>query len=133
MAWPRFEYAWDAIEFLAQAIVAASRLLVVFDEAGNEQIELGVFIMVEPDGARGPSWGRNSGFLGYVSECAVAVVVIENVTAVARYIKIDPTVAVIITRGCAHAKRAACDSSFVGNISKRSVVIVVIEGPLLTR
>src|SRR6266850_3346954 len=79
MAWPRFEYTWDAIEFLAQAIVAASSLLVVFDEAGDEQIELAVFIIIEPDRAGGPSWSRNSGFLSYVCERAVAIVVVENI------------------------------------------------------
>src|SRR6266540_4056116 len=116
MAGSRFEDAWNAIEFLAQTIVAASRFLVVVNEAGNEQIELAVFIIVEPDGAGGPSRRRDSGFLGYVCERAVAVVVIEGVPgriagcekirrATVNEIDIHPAIIVVIEEHAAGANR----------------------------
>src|SRR6185436_8360151 len=111
-----------------QPIIAATGFLVVVDEAGNEKIELAVLVIIEPDGAGGPSGRRDSGFLSYVCESAVAVVVIENVPTIAGNVKIGAAVAVVITRGCAHTKRAARNSGFFSNIGKGAVVIVAIEG-----
>src|SRR5262249_2262820 len=112
-----------------QSRISAKRSLrfIVEDEAGDEEIELRVVVVIEPHGAGGPTRRRDARFLCYVSERAVAVVAIENILTVVRDVEIDVAVAIVGGSGDAHSEPAARDAGFVSDISERAVVVVAIE------
>src|SRR5215469_4581985 len=76
--------ARNAVVLLAELVVAAGVALAgaVVDETADEEIELAVVIVVEPDCAGGETRRLETGLFGDVGESAVAVVAIENAVAV---------------------------------------------------
>ena len=49
--------------------------------AGHDQVEPAIAIVVDEAGAGAPSASAHAGFGGDVSKCAVAVVVVKNISA----------------------------------------------------
>src|SRR6185312_9553467 len=104
----RFENARHTVITTTGAIVAAEDRAgaAVLHEAGDEEIEFAVVVVIKPGSAGGPVRRGHAGFVGYVCESAVAVVVKENVGAVVRNVQILPAVAVVIRGSGAHAEVA---------------------------
>ena len=71
------------IAAVAGLVVAAIQIAaeIPIQVAGDDQIETSVAIVVDEACGHGPSGGRHPGFLRYVGECAVAVIVIKRVAA----------------------------------------------------
>src|SRR5712691_7894545 len=105
MTRPRLEKPWDAIVAAAQTLISAKNVqrLFINYKAGNKQVQLAIVVIVEPNGARGPARCRDAGFISHISERAVTVIVIKNIAAITRDIKVDPTIAIVIARRDAHA------------------------------
>src|SRR5262249_54088337 len=70
---------------------------------------------------------RDSGLLGHVGECAIAVVVIENVAAVLRNVKVGKAIPVVVADRHALPIAAALDPRLPRNISEGAVAIVMVE------
>src|SRR2546425_4024729 len=98
MAGPRLEKARDAIITPAQSLIGAKNVqgLFVNDEAGDEEVQLAIVVIVEPEGACGPAGRGDAGFITHIGERAVAVIVIKNIPAITRDIEINPTIAIVI-------------------------------------
>src|SRR5438132_14176717 len=95
----RLEQAWDTIITPTQSLISAKdvqRLLVNY-KAGDEQVQLAVVVIVEPDGASRPAGRGDAGFLSRISERAITVIMIKNIAAITRDIEINPTIAVVIS------------------------------------
>ena len=131
MARSRFVVAWDAV-IPAVDIISAEyvQCLVIVDKAGHEQIQLAVVVIVEPDGAGGPSGCGHTGPVGNVGKSAIAVVVIKNIAPITRDVKIDPAIAVIIGSSYSHAKGATGHACFVGDIRESAIMIIVVQSVL---
>src|SRR5262249_54128346 len=98
------------------------------DKAADKEIELAVVVVVEPNRARCPPGSRNSSFFRDVSECAVAVVAVENAAAVLRDVEVGKSVAVVIANGDAHAVATGGDAGLFGDVSERAIAIILVEG-----
>src|SRR5260370_33508174 len=96
-------------------------------KAGDEQLQLSVIVIVKPDGASGPAGRGDAGLISHIRERAVTVVVIKNIASITRDIDINPAIAVVIADGDTHAERTTCHSGFVGDISERAVMIVMVK------
>ena len=107
------EDARNAVELAAQFVIAAGEVAVgaVVHEAADEEIEAAVVIEVEPDRAGGPvafeDFGAEAGLLADIGEGAVAVVVVEDRTAVGGDEEVGEAVVVVVAGGHAHAEGAA--------------------------
>src|SRR5882672_3121960 len=125
-----FEQARHTVITPAQRLVGAENIqrLFVKNKTRDKEIQLAVVVIIEPDGTGGPAGRPNTGFIRDIGEGAVAVVVIKNIAPVTGYVEIDPAIAIVITGGDTHAKRAAGHSGFVGHVCKRPIMIVVIKG-----
>src|SRR6516162_7886910 len=75
----------------------------------DDQIQLAVIVVVKPSRARRPTPSVfDSCMSRYIFKSAVAVVVVQNATAIAEYEKIREPVVIVITHGHAHAKQPLC-------------------------
>ena len=70
---------------------------------GDEKVELTIIVVVEKPGAHAPSAGSNSGVLRYIRECAVSVVVVKRVAAVACHVNVFEPIVVIVAYGYTHS------------------------------
>ena len=132
----RLEDARDAVEALAQLVVAAEHVARQreLDEAAEEQIEPAVVVVVEPDRARRPAGRGDARLLGDVGERAVAVVVVQRAAAVRGDEDVGVAVVVVVGDGAAHAElRAAGDAGLVGDVGERAVAVVLVERVLERR
>ena len=87
-------------------------------ELADEQIEPAVVVVIEPDRAGGPSRRGHAGFFGHVGKSAVAVVVIENASAVLRYVQIRKAVAIVVADRDTLAVAAGRDSGLLGHVGE---------------
>src|SRR5204863_750654 len=129
MARSWFEKTRDAIVTAAHPFIDAKnvqRLLIDY-KARNKEIELAVVVIIKPDGAGRPTRRGDSGFIGYISEGAIAVIVIKDIAAITGDVKINPTITIIVTGGDPHAERAAGHSGFVSHIREGAIVVVMVE------
>ena len=68
----------------------------------DHQVDISIAVVVAEGCAGRPAAIGDAGFGGDVSECAVAVVVIENVAAEASYVEIWPAIIVVVADRAAH-------------------------------
>src|ERR1700686_1200548 len=101
--------AISSLRVLAGAAVFALRLGKLHKLA-DEQIQLAVIVIVEPDRAGGPPRRAHSGFFRDIGESAVTVIVVKNVPAVLGDVDILEAVAVIISNRHALAVSASANS-----------------------
>src|SRR5689334_9472920 len=132
MTWSRLKQTWHAVIASTHCLVSAENVerLLIKNKAGDKQIELSVIVIIKPQSACGPARRSDPGFVRDISKGAVAVVVIQNVTAIARNVKIDPSVAVVIPGGDSHPEGSSCHTGFVGHVGECPVVIVVVKSIL---
>ena len=98
------------------------------NEPRDEEVEPAVVVVVEPDGAGGPSWSRDPRLLGHIGERAVAVVAVQNAAPVLRDVKIGKTIAVIVAHGCTHAIAATGDAGLFGHVRECAVAVIAVKG-----
>src|SRR5207249_8579067 len=67
------------------------------------------------------------GLVGDVSECAIAVVVIQNIASILGHEKIVKSVVVVIAPDTAHAITGSGHAGFLGDIGKSGISVVAIE------
>src|SRR5262245_27760023 len=130
------ENAGDAVEAFPKLVVAAEHFARrrILDEAAEEQIELAVVVVVEPDRTRRPARRRDSSFGRDVAERPVAVVLVESAPAVRRHEDVWISVVVVIPDRTAHSKLiAAGDAGLVGHVGERPVAIVLVQRVLERR
>ena len=133
------------LAFLARSAGLVQRLGELHKLA-DEQIQPPIVVVVKPDRAGGPSRRGYAGFLGHIGKGAIAVVVIQDASAVLRNVQIRKAVAIVVADGHALAISAGRDAGFLGHIGEGAVAIVAIESvaqggsgvkkshlPLLTR
>ena len=115
---------------MADLVAAAFELFDagVVDEAADEEVELAIIVVIEPDGAGGPAWSGEPGFFGDVSERAVLVVFVQDAFAVGGDEQVRPAVVVVIPDGDAHAEVGAGDADFFGDVGEAAVAIIFVEG-----
>ena len=102
----------------------------VVDEATNEQVEPSIIVVVEPNCARRPPRGGNTGLGGNIGKGPVAVIVIQQSAAISRDEQVRKAVVVIIANRDTHSESSAWYSSPIRNISKGTVTIVFVQGIL---
>jgi len=119
-----------AVIVVADLVAAAFELFDagVVDEAADEEVELAIIVVIEPDGAGGPAWSGEPGFFGDVSERAVLVVFVQDAFAVGGDEQVRPAVVVVIPDGDAHAEVGAGDADFFGDVGEAAVAIIFVEG-----
>jgi hypothetical protein len=120
----------DAIVVSANAVIAAEDMLVeaVLDETANEQIEITIVIIVEPNSAGRPTRAGEPGFFSYVGKSTIAIIVVENALAVGSDKDIGKPVVVIIADSDPHAKSPACHTGLLGHISEGAIAVILVEG-----
>src|SRR5690349_9891636 len=108
MARPWFEKTRHAIITTAHSFIGTENVqsLFVKDKARDKEIEFAVIVIVKPDGAGGPAGRGDSRLISHITESAIAVIAIENIAAITGDVEIDPTIAIVITGGDAHAERS---------------------------
>src|SRR5581483_8269851 len=100
--------------------------LVEVHKPADKKIQAPVVVVIEPHGARRPSRCGDSGLLRYIRERPIAVIVIENATAVLSYVQIREAIAVVVSHGCAHAISATDHAGFFRDVSERAVAIISV-------
>src|SRR5207302_6786604 len=128
-AWHRRIDRWLAVPALVLRAVAAIDILglIEVDEAADEQIQQAIVVVIKPNRARGPSRRRESCLRGDVSECAIAVIVIENAARILREINIGEPVAVVVAYRHAHPVGVSRNAGFLRYIGEGSITIVAVE------
>ena len=118
------------------AVIAVARLgvaaelvfgFVKVDEAAHKKVESAIIIIVKPDGAGSPTRGSDTSLLGDIGKRTVAIVAIENATAILCQVKVGEAVAVIIPNCHTHPVSARCDARLPRNVCECAVPVVVIE------
>src|SRR5258708_30841882 len=90
---------------------------------------MAVAVVIDEGAAVAPGFARtcDACFLAYVRECAVAVVVIEDVFSVVRDVEIFPAVVVVVADAGALAPSGVRKARFFGDVGEGSVMIIMIE------
>ena len=99
------------------------------DVVADEKIEIAVAIVVDPGAAGAPAdlFFVEAGFLRDVGECAVAVVVKQNVVAPEAAEEIVPAVVVVVADADAGLPAGAREAGFRGDVGEGSVAIIFVE------
>src|SRR5207302_2012093 len=82
-------------------------------ELAHKQIEFAVVVVVEPHGAGGPAGCGDSRFLSHIRKRAIAVVVVQDASAVLRDVDVREAVTVIIAHRDALAVSTARHASLL--------------------
>ena len=93
--------------------------------AGDEEIEPSVAVVVAKSRAGRPSAECHAGFLRYVGEGAIVIVVVETVLSVVRNVEIGPTIVVVVRYDHAETPPVIGYSGFGGDVGKCSIVVVM--------
>ncbi len=93
----------------------------------DEQVQPAIVVVIEPDGAGGPSWRGYAGFLGHIGKSAVAIVVVQDAFAVLRDVQVGEAVAIVVADCHALAVPAGCHSRLLGHVGERAIAIIAIE------
>src|SRR5579863_2172427 len=95
----------------------------------HDKVEPAIVIKVEPAGASRPvALVGYAGLRSYIGKGSIAVVVVENGSAIAGDIEVGVTVVVIVANGDALAVMVfAADAGFFRHIGKRPVAVVAIK------
>ena len=122
---------WMTVGAVARPVLSAPGIILrtPFDVVADHEVQEAVLVVVEPASAGGPSIFVGHACLGRdVRESSLAVIVIENGTAVARDVEVRKAVVVKIAHRHALAVVALpADSGFFRDVGKGSVTIVVVE------
>src|SRR5207248_3132816 len=107
-----FEEPRDTVVMLAELILAAvaMRARPIIHKTADEQVELAVVVVVEPDRARSPARSLQAGLSRYIRECAVAIIPVQNAFAVRRHEQVGPAIVVVIAGCHTHAESSARDA-----------------------
>ena len=99
------------------------------DVIADHQVQPAVLVVVKPSCTRGPSaFVGNAGRGGNVGERAIAVIVVENGTAVAGHVKIRVAVIVEVPDGNALAVMSgSAHAGFLRDVGKRSITIIAVQ------
>src|ERR1035441_8991419 len=100
-------------------------LQIVMHIARNEQIQPPVAVIVTPRSAIGPVAQRYARLLGYVSERAVVVVVVQPILSVVGHKDIGPAIVLKVGDGHAETPAVVRDPGPGGHIGKGPVVVVM--------
>src|SRR5947199_7832300 len=96
------------------------------DVVCDEEVEAAVAVIVDEGTARIPALAvaDYSGFLTYIGEGAVPIVVIENVLAEISDEQVVPAIVVVVADAASLSPARVRDAGFQGNVGKRAVPIV---------
>src|SRR5262249_16003551 len=111
--------SWVAAEFVLR--------FVELHETANEEIQLPITVVVEPNRAGRPSRRCEPPFFGYIVERPIAVVVVQDAAAILRDVQIGEAVSVVIPYSGAHAVATPENSSLLRHVSERAVAVVAIK------
>src|SRR5439155_1759819 len=119
----------DAHAGLRLAVGAESATSFDGDVVGDEKIEAAVAIVVDESAAGVPALAvsGDSGFFADVSECAIAVVVIENILSEVGDEEIVETVVVVVAYANTLSPAGMKKSCFGGDVSESPIAIVFEE------
>ena len=95
---------------------------------GNEEIELAVVIIVEPNRAGGKSRIGNTGFGGHVGKLAIVKITKQVIRTDCGDIDVVVSVIVIIADSAAESIHLDRESGLTRHVSKCAVFIIVVEG-----
>src|SRR5438874_5709264 len=118
------------------AVIAVARLgvaaelvfgFVKVDEAAHKKVESAIIIIVKPDGAGSPTRGSDTSLRGDIGKRTVAIVAIENATAILCQVKDGEAVAARIPNCHTHPVSARCNARLPRNVCECAVPVVVIE------
>jgi hypothetical protein len=123
----RLEDSRNAIVADPVFVDAAPGVLVELGKLADEEVQAAVAVVVEPDSAGVPSRSGYARFLRDISECAIAVVVVQDASSNLGDIQIRETVTVVITDCYPHAITAAGDAGFFRDVGECTVAVVPIE------
>ena len=96
------------------------------DKLADKQVEPPIVVIIEPHCARRPSRSRNPGSLRDISESAIAIVVIQNASAILRNVQVGKAIAIVVANRYTLAEPTACDSGFLRDIGKRAIAVIAI-------
>src|SRR5258708_6790522 len=127
-AFCRLVDARNAVVAFAFALVSAKFIFrfIEIDKAANEQVQLAVIVVVEPDRAGGPAGSGDSGLLSHIGERAITIVVVQDAAAVLRDVQIWKAVAIVICDSDAHAVAAARYAGLFGDVGEGAIAIVAV-------
>src|ERR1700736_3606031 len=96
----------------------------------DEQVQLAIVVVIEKAGGNGPTAACDSRFRGHIGESSVAVVVIQNVLAIASNVQVGIIVIVVVTDGYAHAVVAIAgtrQTGLLGHVREAPVSILTVK------
>src|SRR3981081_1336928 len=100
--------------------------------AWNNQIKESVLVQIHPCRAGGPAASSHARLLGNISECAVAVIVVELVSSICGYVKIFEAVIVVVADGNAHSVTCSLHARLLGHVLECAVCFLVVQAvPIL--
>src|SRR5260370_28625052 len=99
------------------------------DLIDDEEIEESVVVGIEPAAAERRRLVVNGRLRGYVFECSVAAIVIQDIALHPRDEEIGVTVVVVIGHRGADRETLATHARTFGDIFKRSIAAIAIETP----
>src|SRR5262249_57116041 len=119
----------NALE-MAKLSAAEFRKMIHIDMhvTGDEQIHVAVTVVVSPGCPGAEASHAYSGLFRHVFKCAVALVVVKDIAAVAGYVEVQKAVVIKIRNCHAHTPAFARQPRFFGDIGELQVGILVIQG-----
>ena len=99
----------------------------VGNEAGDEQVEMRVVVVVEPDRVGEPAARGDADLFGDLFEAAIAQVPEQLVAAVGGQVQVCVTVGIEIRGRHAHAEPPALNAGGLCHVAERAVAIVAVQ------
>ena len=95
--------------------------------ATNDQVEEAVVIQIDPGGGTRPSTAAHARLLGNIGKGAVAVVMVQAVTAIASHIQVLKAIVIVVGYGDAHAIANPLQTRLLGDVLKGSIRLLMIQ------
>src|SRR5581483_2083375 len=97
---------------------------------GHKQVEITVVVVIEEACRLRPSAAGDSGSCGYIGECPVPVVVVQNVVSIIRDIDVGVPIVVVVPYCNSHAVIAVASpgqSGGLGDVGEAAILVLPVE------
>src|SRR5271170_1632955 len=117
-----------AVSTVTLPMLAAPEIVPIpLDIPQYNEVEESISVKIDPGRGGGPSAAHNTGFLGYIGKGSVAIVVVELIAAVGRYVQVFIAVVVVIADRYSHAVARALKPGLFRDIFKCSVGFLMVK------
>src|SRR5438876_4811050 len=126
----------DGVELIGVAVSPVAGLVFAAINVGaevplhipcNDEVEPAIAVVIYEGRACAPTAATDARLGSHIGESPVAIIVIKSVSAEVRHQKVSVAVVVVVAGCDSHAVQAPLQTSFLSDVGKGAIAIVVIQ------